>query len=138
MTPAPNTPDLARADDDGMAGMFATEPAIRSVPVHEQDSLSAIRSIVETLSPASLSALIALANGKLDDRDPNKIRLAEVRSLRRLATQANALDSTMLGHALERRIPGDKPADVSPAAANTAVWADRLIRALEGIARRYD
>jgi hypothetical protein len=136
--PIPGKPELARADDDGMAGSFGVELASRSIPVHEQDSLGAIRSIVDTLSPASLGALISLANGRLPDKDPMKIRMAEVKSLRRLAAQAHALDSSMLGHALERRRLGDKPADVSPEAANTAIWTDRLIRALEGILRRYD
>ena len=134
----PGHSDHDRADDDGMAGSIATEPAIRSVPPQEQDSLRAIRGMVEQLSPAGLGALIALANGRLDDRDPNKIRLAEVKSLRRLASQAHALDSSMIDHALERRTLGDKRGDISPEAANTALWSDRLIRALEGIVRRYD
>ena len=134
----PGNPEQLRADDDGMAAPFASEPAIREVPVHEQDSLRAIRTIIETLSPASLAALVSLANGRLPDRDPRKVRPAEVKSLRRLAAQAHALDASMIGHAVDRRVRGDQPADISPEAANTASWSDRLIRALEGIVRRYD
>jgi len=129
--------DHIRAADDGMRPL-ATETAIKSVPVHEQDTLRAIRDIVETLSPASLGALLALANGKLDDRDPRKVRMAEVKSLRRLAGQAHALDNTMIEHAVDRRVLGEKRDDISPEAANTALWTDRLILALEGMVRRYD
>jgi hypothetical protein len=130
--------DPIRVDDDGMVRPLVMETAIKSVPVHEQDTLRAIRDIVETLSPASLGALIALANGKLDDRDPRKVRLAEVKSLRRLASQAHALDSTMIEHAVDRRSLGEKRDDISPEAANTALWTDRLVLALEGIVRRYE
>jgi hypothetical protein len=130
--------DPILVDDDGIGRPLVTETAIQSVPVHEQDALRAIRDIVETLSPASLGALIALANGKLDDRDPRKIRLAEVKSLRRLASQAHALDSTMIEHAVDRRSLGEKRDDISPEAANTARWTDRLVLALEGIIRRYE
>jgi hypothetical protein len=130
--------DQAHADVAGVARPLLPETAIKSVPVHEQDTLRAIRDIVETLSPASLGALIALANGKLDDRDPRKVRMAEVKSLRRLAAQAHALDSTMIEHAVDRRTLGEKRDDISPEAANTALWTDRLILALEGIVRRYE
>jgi hypothetical protein len=112
--------------------------AIRAIPVHERDSLGAIRAIVETLSPDSLAALLSLANGRLDDGDPRKIRVADVRSLRRLALQAHAFDATLLEHAEDRRLLGEKRDDVSPEAADTARWAERLIRALEGMVRRYD
>jgi hypothetical protein len=137
MTVITRNPEQARADDDGMAAM-GSPPAIRDVPVHEEDSLSAIRSIVQTLSPASLRALMSLANGKLHDSDPNKIRLSEVKSLRRLASQAHALDASLLGHMQERRMRGEARQSISPEAANTALWTDRLIRALEGIVRRYE
>jgi hypothetical protein len=128
-----------RADDDGMAGApVASERAILDVPVHEQDRLRSIRTIVETLSPASLAALVSLANGRLPDRDPRKVRVTEVKSLRRLAAQAHALDASLIVHAVDRQVRGDQPADISPEAANTASWSDRLIMALEGIVRRYD
>jgi hypothetical protein len=130
--------DRVHLDADGIAKPLVTETAIKSVPVHEQDTLRAIRDIVETLSPASLGALIALANGKLDDRDPHKVRMAEVKSLRRLAAQAHALDNTMIEHAVDRRVLGEEREEISPEAANTALWTDRLILALEGIVRRYE
>src|ERR1043165_7380224 len=125
-------------DDDGMGGAFGAEPAIRSVPVHEQDSLRAIRTIAATLSPASLAALSSLANERLPDHDPRKIRASEVRSLRRLAAQAHALDASMIGHAADHRVPGDRRGVIPPEAANTAIWPNRLILALESIVRRYD
>lgn len=138
MTSIPGNSDLSRADDDGMAGPFLTEPALQTVPIKDLDSLRAIRPVVETLSPAGLAALMSLANGRLDDGDPRKLRSAEIKSLRRLATQAHALDASMLGHAVDRRLLGEDRADISPEAANTALWTDRLIRALEGIVRRFD
>jgi hypothetical protein len=138
MKSLPIDSDSDRPNEDGMTETFASGRAISDVPVSEQDSLKAIRAVVETLSPASLGALISLANGRLPDSDRRKIRLAEVNSLRRLATQAHNLDASLLGHAADRRLAGGTPSDISPEAANTALWTDRLIRALEGIVRRYE
>jgi hypothetical protein len=138
MTGISGNTDHARADDDGMASMAFAEPAIRSVPARERDALQAVRAVVENLSPGALGALISLANARLPDGDPRKIRLAEVRSLRRLASQAHELDASLIGHAEDRRRVGEQRGDVAPEAANTALWTDRLIRALEGIVRRYE
>ena len=83
--------------------------------------------------PDELVGLIARANAALPDTDPRKIRPDEVAMLRRLAGQARTLDSSMLAHAAERRLAGERRGRVSPEASNTANWAARLAVALEAI-----
>jgi hypothetical protein len=116
--------DVAFRPDDN-----ATSRSGNNGPIAEREVLLALKGILERLSPQALGSVMALANGSLPDQDPRKIRVSEVRSLRRLASQTHALDSSM---AVKK---GDGPADMSPEVANTARWTDRLIRALEGVVR---
>jgi hypothetical protein len=111
------------------------EPDRNIGPSAEREVLLALGGILERLSPQGLGSVMALANDNLPNQDPRKIRVSEVRSLRRLASQAHALGSSMVGHAQHRRKSGDGPAHVSPEVANTVRWTDRLILALEGVVR---
>jgi hypothetical protein len=56
--------------------------------------------------------------------------------LRRLAVQARTLNSSLLDHAAERRLVGERRGRVSPEASNTAHWAERLAAALETLTSR--
>jgi hypothetical protein len=93
----------------------------------------AIATRLDGADPDELVALIARANAALPDSDSRKIRLDEVTMLRRLASQAQTIDSSMVARAAERRLAGERRGRVSPEASNTAEWAARLAVALEAI-----
>ena len=127
----------ARADDDGMR--LAEQPRQtqrgRSRP-YESDVVRSIEPILASADPDDLVEIAARANAALPDTDPRKIRGDEVKMLKRLAGQARALNSTLIEHAEEHRAVGERSRQVSPEAATTAAWADRLLHALEAMVRR--
>ena len=92
-----------------------------------------LHALLASATADQLAELIAEANSALPEDDTRKIRQDDVRMLRRLAGQARAFGQSLLDHAAERRLTGERRGRVSPEADNTAHWADRLAGALETV-----
>ena len=101
----------------------------------QADAVRAVRRILADAAPDELVEIRALANAALPDTDPRKIRGGEVDMLRRLASQAQDLNTNLVEHASERRALGERRQPVSPESANTAAWAGRLADTLEALVR---
>ena len=132
---ASNAADTARADDDGMHAPSASGTS-RDRVAQEQtanDQLRDVRRAIAVLDADSLVEVIGLAYGRLGHDDPRRVRCADVELLRRLAQQAHAFDSSLIEHADQRRRVGERRGKVSPEAAHTAEWANRLADALDSL-----
>ncbi len=95
-----------------------------------------LNGLLASASANQLADLIAHANRALPDDDDRKIREDDVRMLRRLASQARTCNRSLLDHAAERRLAGERRGRVSPEADKTAQWAERLATALETVTSR--
>jgi len=100
------------------------------------DFAGEMRSLLASADVDQLSELRTRANAALPDDDPRKIHADDVRMLRRLAGQARTFSTSLLEHAAERRLAGERRGRVSPEAGNTARWAERLSAALEALMTR--
>lgn len=129
---ASNLADTARADDDGMRSSSASETSLGRV-AHEQtnDQMPELRRTIAALDADSLVEMIGLAYARLEHDDARKIRRPDIELLRRLAHQAHDFDSSLMEHADQRRRVGEPRGKVSPEAAHTAEWANRLADALD-------
>jgi len=127
---ASTTADTARADDDGMA---SDATRVRSATEAESDQRSRLRHIIDSLGANDLALVIALAYARLRGDDRINVQRADVELLRRLARQAHDFDSRLIEHADERRRVGERRGAISPEAANTAEWANRLADALDAL-----
>ena len=92
-----------------------------------------LNALLASASADQLADLIAQANRALPDDDARKIREDDVRQLRRLASQARTFNRSLLDHAAERRLAGERRGRESPEAGKTAQWAERLAVALETV-----
>lgn len=95
-----------------------------------------LNALLASASADQLADVIAQANRALPDDDARKIREDDVRQLRRLASQARTFNRSLLDHAAERRLAGERWGRVSPEAGKTAQWAERLAVALETVTSR--
>ncbi|HEY6830288.1 MAG TPA: hypothetical protein VI259_25720 [Gemmatimonadaceae bacterium] len=95
-----------------------------------------MRALLASADADQLSELRTRANAALPDDDQRKIHGDDVRMLRRLAGQARTFSSSLLEHAAERRLAGERRGRVSPEAGDTARWAERLSVALEALMSR--
>ncbi len=109
------------------------EPAPDDSDTPAPDAARGLRALLASATADQLAELIAEANNALPEDDARKIRQDDVRMLRRLAGQARIFGQSLLNHAAERRLVGERRGRVSPEAENTAHWADRLAGALETV-----
>jgi hypothetical protein len=140
---ASTTADTARADDDGMASAAtaARNAAARSHNPQsrvahtdaEGDQQRTLRRMIDMLDANGLALVIALAYARLGRGDRRHVQRADVELLRRLARQAHDLDASLIEHRDERRRVGERRGAISPEAANTAGWANRLADALDAL-----
>jgi len=100
------------------------------------DFATEMRALLASADADQLAALITQANAALPDDDDRKIRRDDVRLLRRLAGQARSFSASLLEHAAERRLVGERRGRVSPESGDTARWAERLAKALETLTAR--
>jgi hypothetical protein len=100
------------------------------------DFAGEMRALLASADADQLSELRTRANAALPDDDPRKIHADDVRMLRRLAGQARTFSASLLEHAAERRLVGERRGRVSPEAGDTARWAERLSAALEALTSR--
>lgn len=91
----------------------------------------AVDALLASANADQLAELVARANNALPDDDQRKIRGEDVHMLRRLAGQARTFSSSLIDHAAERRLVGERRGRVSPESGDTADWAERLATALE-------
>ena len=140
---ASSTADTARADNDGMASPATAERG-RAAPTGttrspvasagaEQDQQRALRRMIDGLDANGLAMVISLAYAHLDRADPRNVQRADVELLRRLARQAHDFDASLIEHDDERRRAGERRGAISPEAATTAGWANRLAYALDAL-----
>jgi hypothetical protein len=92
-----------------------------------------LRRTIATLDAESLTEVIALAYARLKPDDARKVRPPDVALLRQLAGQAHDFDSSLIEHADQRRRVGERRSPISPEAAHTAEWANRLADALDSL-----
>jgi len=126
----------ARADDDGMPSASTSAQANAASRSAHNDAAEALQHTIAGLDADGLSAAMAMANARLDQHDPRKIREDDVKMLHRLAGQAHDFDSFLIEHADARRRVGEHRGPVSPEAAHTAEWATRLTVALDALFKR--
>lgn len=109
----------------------ARNPAQATVAQRRPSLANEVSAWIRTADADQLVEARALSNAALPDEDFRKIRLDDVRMLRRLAGQARSLNTSLTDHAAERRSLGERRGRISPEAGNTAHWAERLAGALE-------
>ena len=125
--------DLGRMNPRSTRKMREAAPDTTGTPRLDACDLNAL---LASASADQLADLIAQANRALPDDDARKIREDDVRLLRRLASQARTFNRSLLEHAAERRLAGERRGRVSPEAGKTAQWAERLAVALETVTSR--
>lgn len=121
------------AADDGAARgrSVSRDSAGTGLPSHFAVQLNAL---LASADADQMVEMIARTNQALPDADQRKIRVDDVRMLRRLAGQARTFSESLIDHANERRLVGERRGTVSPESGNTADWAERLATALEMVA----
>lgn len=123
------------ATDDGAGGAHSAVVSRQSAETSQPSHFTArLNALLASADANQMIEMIARTNQALPDTDQRKIRVDDVRMLRRLAGQARTFSESLIDHANERRLVGERRGTVSPESGNTADWAERLATALEMVA----